>query len=90
MLRSTFHFTLMRYCDDIIYYVTSMNGDMLIFLASVDDNAFTTTKAVAVRCRGAGKLDDSSGNKKNEHSIDLFENTKFMLPGVAVAHFNRL
>jgi len=80
----------MRYCDDIIYYIASMNGDILIFIASVEDNASVAAEAVAMRCRGGGKLDDSSGNKKNEHSIDLFENTKFILPGVAVAHFNEI
>ena len=67
-----------------------MNGDILIFIASVEDNASVAAEAVAMRCRGGGKLDDSSGNKKNEHSIDLFENTKLMLPGVAVAHFNEI
>ena len=31
-----------------------------------------------------------ASNKKNEHSIELFENTKFMLPGVPVPHFNEV
>ena len=66
MLRSIFHFTSMRYCDDIIFYYVDIiyYGDTLIFIASVDDNASTAAEAVAVRCRGGGKLDDSSGNKK--------------------------
>ena len=34
-----YHYTSMRYCDDIIYYIASMNGDILIFIASVEDNA---------------------------------------------------
>ena len=52
MLRSTFHFTSMRYCDDIIHYIASMNGDILIFIASVEDNAYVAAEAVAMRCSG--------------------------------------
>ena len=95
MLRSNFLLGSMRYCDDIIHFVRyEIDGRLtdVMIVVGVDANVSADTNNVALRCRGGmpKSLDDSSGNKKNEHNIELFDSTKFMLPGVPVPHFNEV